>query len=145
MMARVDSLLLHGVYQGIHVYYVLDTSKDTDDHPWIDFEHNEEIGWEPVRIPYMFQTKQFDFNAMERLKTINSVYIWSGESTEADITYILERGEWQDVNAFLPVSGVSRKTPSISRERTFGMRIEGKGNAEFSGITINYKLMGGVR
>ena len=93
----------------------------------------------------MLQTKQFDFNAMERLKTINSVYIWSGESTEAVITYILERGEMQDVNAFLPVSGVSRKTPSISRERTFGMRIEGEGNAEFSGIVINYKLMGGVR
>ena len=145
MMARVDSLLMHGVYQGIHVYYVLDTSKDTDDHPWIDFEHNEEIGWEPERIPYMFQTKQFDFNVMEKRKTINSIYIWSGESTEADITYILERCEMQDVNALLPVSGVSRKTPNISRERTFGMRIEGKGNAEFSGITINYKLMGGVR
>lgn len=145
MMARVDSLLLHGVYQGIHVYYVLDTSKDTDDHPWIDFEHNENIVWDLVGIPYMLQTKQFDFNAMERLKTINSVYIWSGESTEAVITYILERGEMQDVNAFLPVSGVSRKTPSISRERTFGMRIEGEGNAEFSGIVINYKMMGGVR
>ena len=61
------------------------------------------------------------------------------------ISQLVERGEMQDVNAFLPVSGVSRKTPSISRERTFGMRIEGEGNAEFSGIVINYKMMGGVR
>ena len=145
MMARVDSLLLHGVYQGIHIYCVLDTSKDADDHPWIDFEHNEEFRWDPVRIPYMLQTKQFDFNAMERRKTIGSVYIRSGESTESQVTYILEKGEITDVRSLVPVMGVSRKTPNISRERTFGMRLEGTGHAEFAGITIQYKLIGGVR
>lgn len=142
-MAREDQMVLLGVSGDNFVYYVLDEEADFDHvNPRIE---GYDIVVDDQKVTYSFQTKQFDFGAMERLKTINSVYIWSGESTEAVITYILERGEMQDVNAFLPVSGVSRKTPSISRERTFGMRIEGEGNAEFSGIVINYKMMGGVR
>lgn len=145
LMAKEDQCVLLGTSDEDVVTYVLNSDTGLDEvNPRWDTD-SIEFCTDDRKIPYSFETKQFDFNAMERLKTINSVYIWSGESTEAVITYILERGEMQDVNAFLPVSGVSRKTPSISRERTFGMRIEGEGNAEFSGIVINYKMMGGVR
>ena len=142
-MAREDQIVFLGYAGDNFVSYILDDKADFDEmNPQVD---GSEILTDKQKIPYLFQTKQFDFGAMERRKTIGSVYIRSGESTESQVTYILEKGEITDVRSLVPVMGVSRKTPNISRERTFGMRLEGTGHAEFAGITIQYKLIGGVR
>lgn len=134
IMARErDGLLI-----GESADYVFDQSTSSDDYPDADNSFIDHP------IPYLFRTKQYDFDKRESLKNIVSAYLETNNSGSMRISYKTEKGMQEGIQ-FYPTGDICRIKPNCNRVSTFGIEISGNGKIEISGITLNYKLMGGVR
>ena len=107
-------------------------------------------------IEAMLQTKVFDFNNPGTKKSVDQVYIGFGGNGEKEInvTFVSEKGE--QYRSFFPhcadttpfsagYVSVERFLPCLAHITRLGIKIESKGNLAINSITINYRLLGGVR
>lgn len=107
-------------------------------------------------IEAMLQTKVFDFNNPGTKKSVDQVYIGFGGNGEKEInvTFVSEKGE--QYRSFFPhcadttpfsagYVSVERFLPCLAHITRLGIKIESKGNLAINNITINYRLLGGVR
>ena len=97
-----------------------------------------------------FQTKQFDFGAPDRKKTIRRLYI--GMAGEAGVpvraAYITENGTQEDVCGWetegMDIRREQVVTPGLSRISRFGLRVESHGPISVEGLVIRYERNGEV-
>ena len=127
-----------GLLIGESADYVFDQSTSSDDYPDADNSFIDHP------IPYLFRTKQYDFDKRESLKNIVSAYLETNNSGSMRISYKTEKGMQEGIQ-FYQTGDICRIKPNCNRVSTFGIEISGNGQIEISGITLNYKLMGGVR
>ncbi len=107
-------------------------------------------------IAATLQTKVFDFNNPGTKKSVDQVYIGFGGNGEKEInvTFVSEKGEqyrslFPHCADLTPFSAgyvsVERFLPCLAHITRLGIKIESKGNLSINNITINYRLLGGVR
>ena len=106
-------------------------------------------------IESVIQTKMFDFNAMDRFKSIEQMYVGFGEvEGETAVQYLTDRGTLDrgtiEINATGDMQSpefikTKRFLPCIKRALRFGLRITTKGRIALGGILIKYKYMGVTR
>ncbi len=97
-----------------------------------------------------FQTKQFDFGAPDRKKTIRRLYIGMAGGTGVPVraAYITENGTQEDVCGWetegLDIRREQTVTPGLSRISRFGFRAESGGPICVEGLVIRYERNGEV-
>lgn len=106
-------------------------------------------------IESVIQTKMFDFNAMDRFKSIEQMYVGFGEVVgETAVQYLTDRGTLDrgtiEINATGDMQSpefikTKRFLPGIKRALRFGVRFTAKGRVAISGVLIKYKYMGVTR
>ena len=109
----------------------------------------------PIPIESVIQTKMFDFNAMDRFKSIEQMYVGFGEvEGETSVQYLTDRGTLDKGVVEISSNGdmqspqfikTKRFLPGIKRALRFGVRFTAKGRVAISGVLIKYKYMGVTR
>ena len=115
------------------------------------------IGLTEVASPIetVFQTKLFDFGAMERFKRIEQLYMGFG-NTEGEVLleYVTDRGSIDKGSIEIPGGADERSPqyiitkrflPGVNRALRFGIRVTAKGRVAVDGILIKYKYLGVAR
>lgn len=103
-------------------------------------------------IESIFQTKMFDFGAMDRFKKIEQLYMGFG-NTEGEVLleYVTDKGSIDkgaieitgDADEHSPQYVITKRfLPGVNRALRFGIRVTAKGKVAVDGILIKYKYLG---
>lgn len=129
--------------------FILENGRDSIEEY---YQYNE---YATLPIESVIQTKMFDFNAMDRFKSIEQMYVGFGEvEGETSVQYLTDRGTLDKGVVEISSNGdmqspqfikTKRFLPGIKRALRFGVRFTAKGRVAISGVLIKYKYMGVTR
>lgn len=106
-------------------------------------------------IESVFQTKLFDFGAMDRFKKIEQLYMGFGNTSgEVLLEYVTDKGSIDkgaieitgEADKHSPQYVITKRfLPGVNRALRFGIRVTAKGKVAVDGILIKYKYLGVTR
>lgn len=106
-------------------------------------------------IESVFQTKLFDFGAMDRFKKIEQLYMGFGNTSgEVLLEYVTDKGSIDkgaieitgEADEHSPQYVITKRfLPGVNRALRFGIRVTAKGKVAVDGILIKYKYLGVTR
>lgn len=113
------------------------------------------IDFSSSTIESTFQTKMFDFGAMDRFKKIEQLYMGFG-NTEGEVLleYVTDKGSIDkgaieitgEADEHSPQYVITKRfLPGVNRALRFGIRVTAKGRVAIDGILIKYKYLGVTR
>ena len=121
----------------------------------VKFDDNKGFSFEKLPINSVFQTKMFDFGAMDRFKKIEQLYMGFGNTSgEVLLEYVTDKGSIDkgaiditgEADEHSPQYVITKRfLPGVNRALRFGIRVTAKGKVAVDGILIKYKYLGVTR
>ena len=140
----------------ITVFSVLGEDKNTDNDKFLIVNQQDQLTIIDKKIKSAIQSKMFDFSAAGYLKNIDRVGITFGNNGGApiDISFVTDKGSESNtvtlVGSFVNKQDTAFITaknffPTLRAVRTFGLKIECSGPLYINGLTLQYRLLGGIK
>lgn len=137
-------------------FSTLSDDENTANDNILIFNQNDEIEIIEKKINSKLQTKLFDFSAAGYLKNIDRVSIAFGNNggEPINVSFLTDKGSESDVATFVGSSTDERDAAFVTVKnfyvsarsvRTFGVKIECEGPIIIDGLSLQYRMLGGVK
>ena len=137
-------------------FSTLSSDENTANDKILFLNQNDELEIVEKKIKSKLQTKLFDFSAAGYLKNIDRVSIAFGNNgcESINVSFITDKGSESDVVTLIgsaiderDAAFVAVKNFYVSARavRTFGVKIECEGPLIIDGLSLQYRILGGVK
>ena len=137
-------------------FSTLSGDENTANDKILIFNQNDEIEIIEKKINSKLQTKLFDFSAAGYLKNVDRVSIAFGNNggEPINVSFLTDKGSESDVVTLAGSSTDERDAAFVAVKnfyvsaravRTFGVKIECEGPLIIDGLSLQYRMLGGVK
>lgn len=157
MNNRLMLMNSYGTSDGVMLTFsTLSTDENTANDNILIFNQDDEIEIIEKKINSKLQTKLFDFSAAGYLKNVDRVSIAFGNNggEPINVSFLTDKGSESDVVTLAGSSTDERDAAFVSVKnfyvsaravRTFGVKIECEGPLIIDGLSLQYRMLGGVK
>ena len=160
IFAMDNKLMLMNSFQTndgvILTFSTLSADENTANDNILIFNQNDELEIIEKKINSKLQTKLFDFSAAGYLKNVDRVSIAFGNNggEPINVSFLTDKGSESDVVTLAGSSTDERDAAFVSVKnfyvsaravRTFGVKIECEGPLIIDGLSLQYRMLGGVK
>ena len=137
-------------------FSTLSADENTANDNILFFNQNDELEIVEKKINSKLQTKLFDFSAAGYLKNVDRVSIAFGNNggEPINVSFLTDKGSESDVVTLIGSSTDERDAAFVTVKnfyvsaravRTFGVKIECEGPLIIDGLSLQYRMLGGVK